>query len=63
MIIQAPRQTILRCDAPRCGDIAEIYPITEIEARLWMSKNGWRSTNGNKHFCDRCSKPVAKEAA
>ena len=62
MIIQAPRQTILRCDAARCGDIEELHPCTEIEARLWMAKNDWRSTTSNKHFCAACC-VVRREAA
>ena len=57
MIIPAPRETILRCDAMRCGDIEELSPCTVIEARLWMGReeNGWTTTNGQKHYCKRCS--------
>ena len=64
MIIQAPRQTILRCDAIRCGDIEELHPLTEIEARLWMGRkeNGWTTTKRQKHYCKRCS-VVERKAA
>jgi hypothetical protein len=58
MIIQAPRQTILRCDAVRCGDVEELSPCTEIEARLWGVRNGWKWISAATHFCDRCSVPV-----
>ena len=62
MIIQAPRETLLRCDAVRCGDVERFPKITEIEARLWMSRHGWQTTTGQKHFCAACCSVTEKAA-
>ena len=62
MIIQAPRETILRCDAIRCGDVERLHPISEIEVRLWMSRNDWQTTTGQKHYCAACSAVKARAA-
>ena len=62
MIIQAPRETLLRCDAVRCGDVERLHPVSEVEARLWMSRHGWQTTTGQKHFCAACC-AVKSEAA
>ena len=62
MIIQAPRETMLRCDAVRCGDVERLHPVTEIEARLWMSRHGWQTTVGQKHYCAACSAVKEKAA-
>lgn len=62
VIIQAPRETILRCDAPRCGNVDRLHPVTEIEARLWMSRERWQTTAGQKHFCAACCAVKEKAA-
>lgn len=62
MIIQAPRETLLRCDAVRCGDVERLHPVSEVEARLWMAKWGWQTTTSQKHFCAACC-AVKSEAA
>lgn len=56
MIIQAPRETLLRCDSVRCGDVERFPKITEIEARLWMAKWGWQTTTSQKHFWRRAAR-------